>query len=115
MTDVFTWKVLATASGEGEFAVNEARFGDGYSQAVAQGINNEKQTWNVTFHGRKRTGVFGILDPLNFLRARKGSISFFWTPPLGVQGYYRCKRYSIRDEGGGHFTVSATFEQNWQP
>lgn len=115
MTDVFNWKVLATASGGGEFAVNESKFGDGYSQTVPQGLNNEFQNWSVTFAGRKRTGVFGVLDPLNFIRARKGGISFFWTPPLGVQGYYQCRRYSIRDEGGGLYTVTCEFKQVFQP
>lgn len=115
MTDVFIWRVTATAAGEGEFLVTDSDFGDGYSQSVPQGINNESQNWNVTFIGRKRTGTFGVLDPLAFIRARKGGISFFWTPPLGTQGYYQCRRYSIRDEGGGLFAVNCAFKQVFQP
>lgn len=115
MTDTFIWKTTTAASGSGTFATRESKFGDGYSQAVAAGINNETQSWNVELVGRKRTGVFGVLDPLAFLRAKKGATSFFWTPPLGVQGYYRCKQYGIRDVGGGLYAITATFEQVFYP
>jgi phage-related protein len=115
MTDTFTWKVTTAASGTGDFAVRESKFGDGYSQIVPAGINNEAQTWNVELIGRDRAGNYGVRDPLAFLRARKGGTSFFWKPPLGVQGYYVCKGYGIRDVGGGLFSLTAKFEQVFYP
>lgn len=111
MTDTFVWKVLATASGGGEFRVSKAQFGDGYAQEAAYGLNNEVQKWNVTAEGYTTQ----ISAPLAFIRAKAGGEAFYWTPPLGVQGYYRCKSYSINKTGGDHYTMSLVFEQAFYP
>lgn len=107
MTELFTWKAHATASGGGEFKVNQAQFGDGYAQRSIPGLNNETQKWSVTVEAYRAEMVAG---PLAFVKARAG-LSFFWTPPLGVKGYYTCTRYNPKDEGGGLWTLSMEFEQ----
>lgn len=115
MTDTFTWRVHATASGEGAFDVRKSQFADGYSQRVPSGLNNDAQSWNVTFGGYDVTGMLGVRDPLAFIRAKKGAESFFWTPPLGTQGYYVANNYRVTPQGGNFFTVSCTFEQVFGP
>lgn len=107
MTDTFTYRVHATASGGGEFKVAAAQFGDGYSQRAADGMNNESQKWNVTVEGYRAT----IDEILAFIRDKQGAESFYWTPPLGVEGFYVCKRYNPQDQGGGLFTLALEFEQ----
>jgi phage-related protein len=111
MPDVFTWSVRTDVQGQGSFAVQEARFGDGYRQTVGDGLNNESQTWPVSLVGREAY----IRPVLEFLRARKGAISFYWTPPLGEQGFYLCTAYTINAHGAGVYTLTATFEQTFQP
>ena len=111
MADVFTWCVRTDITGTGTFDVAQARFGDGYRQTASQGLNNESQQWPVSIVGRAAK----VAPALAFLRARKGAISFLWTPPLGVQGLYLCKTYNLTAHGNGVFTLSATFEQTFQP
>lgn len=111
MTETFNWRVHATASGEGEFITAKAQFGDGYAQEVPLGLNNEVQKWSVTVSGFREVLDVGALA---FIRARQG-MSFFWTPPAGVQGYYKCKTYRLLDMGRGYFTLAMEFVQAFSP
>ncbi|WP_211195175.1 phage tail protein [Stenotrophomonas maltophilia] len=111
MADVFTWCVRTEITGTGDFLVKEARFGDGYRQTSADGLNNESQQWPISIVGRESK----VGPALAFLRARQGAVSFLWTPPLGVQGYYLCKTYTLTPHGNGVYTLAATFEQTFQP
>lgn len=111
MTTTFTWAPDSKASGTVTFATLSAKFGDGYEQVAADGINNESQSWPLTF-----TGLADRTTPIrDFLKARNGTQSFFWTPPLGVQGYYRCAEYTLQPMGGRLWQITATFKQAFQP
>jgi phage-related protein len=57
--------------------VKAAKFGDGYEQRVADGINNDLQKWQITFSKRSAADVQEVYD---FLKARGGWESFEWTP-----------------------------------
>ncbi|WP_329767987.1 phage tail protein [Stenotrophomonas muris] len=111
MKETFDWPVRVGVQGSGRFAVLSASFGDGYSQTAADGLNNERQQWPVSFVGYGAD----IAPILAFLRARKGAESFLWTPPLGQQGLYTCKEYNVTAHGNDAHTLSATFEQTFQP
>lgn len=111
MAEEFTWCVRTETTGTGTFDTRSAKFGDGYEQAAAEGINNERQQWPVSLVGKESK----IEPALAFLRARRGATSFLWTPPLGAQGLYRCNTYSLTPHGNGVFTLNATFEQTFQP
>jgi phage-related protein len=111
MTDTFNWRVHSTASGGGEIATSKSQFGDGYSQELPLGLNSETQRWTVTV-----SGYAALIDEvLAFIRAKQGAESFYWTPPRGAQGYYRCKRYNTSDVGGAYFTLQMEFEQVFTP
>lgn len=110
MTDTFTWQVHNTADGGGELAVTETPFGDGYKQQVVRGLNPDVQKWNVTISGYKADAA----EVLQFIRDHVG-VPFFWTPPLGVQGYYTCKRYKPRNVAGTYYTLDLEFEQAHAP
>lgn len=107
MTDTFTWRATTATSGSGEFKTHDSKFGDGYSQSTPVGISNEKQTWSVTIMGYRHE----VKPALDFIRAKKGAESFFWTPPLGVQGKYRCKKYAPTPMGGNFFSLTMDFEE----
>lgn len=110
MTDTFTWKPVTNPTGTSTFGVRTAQFGDGYSQEVADGINNETQSWPLTFSGTKAE-----MQPIaDFLRAHAGYIGFYWTPMLGVQGIYKATSFTI-NEASGIYSVSATFQQRFAP
>jgi phage-related protein len=79
---------------EKEPKVMESKFGDGYSQRVADGINNNLQTWQISFTKRSGADVDAIYD---FLEARGGVESFEWTP-RGEQTprNFICKKWTRR-------------------
>lgn len=110
MAEVFTWAVRTEASGNVTLAVRGAQFGDGYRQTSADGINPKRQSWNISRVGKEEL----ITQIIAFLDAHAGR-SFLWTPPLSVQGYYQCAAYNPVAHGGGNYTLSATFEQHFQP
>ncbi len=111
MAEVFSWCVRTEITGTGEFSVREARFGDGYRQTTSEGLNNESQQWPISLVGREDK----VGPALAFLRARRGAVAFLWTPPLGEQGLYLCRNYTLVPHGAGVYTLSATFEQTFQP
>ncbi|KLC04495.1 hypothetical protein TB9_17840 [Xanthomonas perforans] len=110
MAEVFTWPVRLEASGTATFAVRAAQFGDGYRQTSADGLNSKRQSWNVSRVGKQAL----IRQIADFLDAHVGR-SFLWTPPLSTQGYYQCTGYNSVAHGADNYTLSATFEQHFQP
>ncbi len=114
MTDTFTWRrYVAEPSGETAFAVDKAQYGDGYSQTAASGINNAQDTWTLDFEGHRITDELAAIEA--FLRAKCGATSFYWTPPNGALGLYRCTTLKRTDLSDGWMRLSVTFEQNFQP
>ncbi len=111
MTDTFTWRVHASASGGGDFMVAEAALGDGYKQSVGLGLNPDVQKWSVTLSGFKAD----VEPVMAFIRTHAGS-PFYWKPPLGVVGLFRCKTYRIDpSEGGMYYKINLEFEQGYAP
>lgn len=111
MTTTFTWDCDAEPTGSVTLRVLTAQFGDGYKQQAADGINNKSQSWPLVF-----TGTSARIKPIrDFLDGLGGYKAFFWTPPLGTQGYYKAAAYNTQHRGGDVWTLSVTFEQSFQP
>jgi len=106
MAEIFTWAPLVDPTGDISFRTRSAQFGDGYKQVAADGINNEQQSWPLTFGGEEEE----ISQIVAFLRAHKGSTAFLWTPPLGVQSLWICPSFSATPHTPGLYSISATFE-----
>lgn len=107
VTETFKFKAEITTAGEGEFITERSDFGDGYSQETAIGLANDKQKWTLVFSGNE----VEVGKVLTFIRNHKGANSFFWKPPLGVTGKYRCKRYTPRPLGAGIFSLTLEFQE----
>lgn len=111
MTDVFTWRATAQSSnGTTSGKVDRAQYGDGYSQSSPDGINPISRSWQVSFTDRESV-IQAIAD---FLDAHMGR-SFLWKPPLAAQGFYQCDTHTASDNGRGVYTLTATFQQTFQP
>jgi phage-related protein len=102
---IFTWDPFTGMTADVKFEVSTAQFGDGYSQAAAAGINNRTGSWPLTFTDRDEV----IAAIMRFLDWHKGAASFWWTPPLGTPGLYRCAEYGPSKLPGAMSTVTATF------
>lgn len=107
-TETFTWERQAGAAGKITYRVIEAKFGDGYSQTIADGLNVESQTWPLTFEG----GINYVMPILEFFRRHKGAKSFHWTPPgHSTPLLFRADTIGFTSLGGGVYQVSAEFKQ----
>lgn len=111
MPEIFTWRPDSRAAPDFQQRTRSAKFGDGYAQEAADGLNTETQDWPLTFTGSKAR----IVEILNFLRARQGYQSFYWNTPFGEQLLFKCKSYKPAHVGGTAWQLTATFEQSFQP
>jgi phage-related protein len=102
----FTWNIDYGASQEEEPRVRRAQFGDGYSQRVTDGLNDNMPKWSV----RVVSSPVTVEAARAFLAAQKGVTAFDWTPPNGTSGKYICSRWSRTIDDYGTATLSATFE-----
>lgn len=109
--DEFDFCPQVGATGEVRHRKLVTQFGDGYSQAVGDGINRKMQDWPLSFTG-KEADIIAVRD---FLDARGETQSFTWTPPLGVQGYYRADPYTITAHGRGVYQLTVTLKQVYRP
>jgi len=106
-TPVFTWSPSLEIVGTTNYKVRSAQFSDGYTQTVADGINNQWDTFPLTFVGKSSK-----IAPIKaFLDATKGYQSFFWTPPLRAQGLFRCDSPTIQPHGADTYTLTVNFTE----
>lgn len=104
---VFTWFPDAEVSLSVEPKVEGARFGDGYEQRVGAGINNDPETWSLSFTGNRAE-----IDPIEqFLRNHNGYIAFDWKTPDEVTGRFICRKWRKTRSHGTKVIVTADFEQ----
>lgn len=80
-TQIFTWTPDQGLSESREPSIRATRFGDGYEQRAANGINSDLSKFPVSFSGRSLTEAQLIW---NFLEARGGTEAFLWSPPYGT-------------------------------
>ncbi|UFP98547.1 phage tail protein [Pseudomonas fitomaticsae] len=109
--EVFTWCPMVDAVGTETDRVRTAQFGDGYSQAVGDGINTRVGTYPVTFTGKREM----IVAVKAFLDRHGGHKSFLWTPPLGEPSLFRAPERTISPKGADVFTLTTTFNQVFAP
>lgn len=116
MADTFNFKIRAEPSGQSTFRTLTAQFGDGYSQAAADGINTKVQVWNIEARGPWVAGLCAVgqaVKPVaDFLDLQQGHKSFIWTPPDAVSPItVACDGYSTHKLGNGVTTLSAVFKE----
>jgi len=88
--------------------VEVAKYGDGYEQRVALGINNRPRKWEVTFASRPNATADAIDAFLSECNAVK---CFDWVPPHGSAGKWICREWTETQTGPYSRTITATFEE----
>ena len=88
--------------------VRAVKYGDGYEQRQASGINTKPKKWNLKFSVRTDAETSEITS---FLDARGGVESFDWSDPYGTAGKYVCRSWSVTKDRYNLNTVVAVFEQ----
>ena len=112
MGDTFIWRTMGTPKCTDSQNINEARFGDGYTQLSSNGINNNSETWELTYIGEKEE----IVKVRTFLNSHIIH-SFKWINPYGEEKLYRVVNKSIESEfvGGKVVSLSFQFVQSYAP
>jgi phage-related protein len=109
----FTWSVDANPTQTKKPQVNNIKFGDGYEQRVRHGINTNPQVWELSFANRDASEATAI-D--NFLDSMGGVTAFDWTPPGGnVALKFKCQSWNKVPGNGNMYSITATFEQVFDP
>jgi phage-related protein len=113
MADTFTWvPTVDGLSGTATASVASAKFGDGYQQRAASGINNVSSSFNLQFKG----DALKIGAIMAFLIEKGGYESFEWTPMLwSAPGLFYCETWTEPTKDGDVYTMTATFQQTFQP
>lgn len=92
--------------------VRTARFGDGYQQRVADGLNTAPEEWTLTFSARVASEANEILQ---FIEARNGVESFTWSSPRGTTGRFICPEWTHTPNNHFTHTITAKFQQVFEP
>jgi phage-related protein len=105
----FTWTPSRGFTTETTPRVRISRFGDGYSQRIADGINSLNQVWNLQF---TNIGINTCTAIEEFLSARGGVHAFTWLPDgETTEVKVLCSKWSKTYESEFSRTLSATFER----
>lgn len=106
-TPVFTWFPVANLRKKVTPNVTASKFGDGYEQRVARGLNTTPETWSVEFEG-----AMSDIAPIEaFLRARNAVEAFEWKTPDGDTLKFICRTWDKARVRGVLHTLSCDFEQ----
>ena len=108
MTATFTWRPTYGGRNTKKPKNFEAAYGDGYIQRAASGINNNPESWTLTFSERDNVDATAIMT---FLDTADGVSSFYWTNMDGVQNLYICRSYSRTYDDEDKNQIQATFDQ----
>lgn len=110
MADRFTWRPVRQSSPSYDGSVRRAQFGDGYAQSSADGINPISGQWDMQFIGQKKE----MQALMEFLRVHIGR-SFIWNDPLVGDCFFYCDSFKPVNNGAKVYTVTAIFQQTFQP
>jgi phage-related protein len=108
----FTYIPDFSARRETRPRVRSVRFGDGYEQRSIDGINSQPFTWSLTFNNRSDSEANAIES---FLQAQAGIASFDWTPPSGDDAKWICRGWERTMVRFDLNTITAKFEQVFEP
>lgn len=110
---VFAWVPDYGAEKSVSFTVQRINFGDGYSQRVSSGINNQVGSWTATFSNRTIQVANAIEE---FLEEHAGSRYFLWPLPSDPSNNSRrikvvCEEYKRSCTGFERDTISMTLRR----
>jgi phage-related protein len=91
--------------------VRTVQYGDGYSQRLRYGLNQDAKQWSLTWEVSETNA-----DTIEtFLEARAGAESFEWTTPDGSTGKWICPQWNKTIPYVNRATITATFIQVFEP
>lgn len=108
----FTYTPSTGAAVDHKPAVRQVKFGDGYEQRLAAGLNTDPEMWRLEFRGLT-TSTATAID--NFLKARNAVETFDWLSPSGTAAKFVCPEWSRSFDEPNVESIRATFVQVFEP
>ena len=108
----FTYTPDNGVSYEAKPNVRQIKFGDGYEQRAANGLNTMPKKWTLKFSMRNDTEADAITS---FLEAQAGVTSFTWTDINNYTGKYVCRSWTRVKERYNLNTINCEFDQVFEP
>lgn len=105
MIETFKWNVERDVDPNIQYRTITNQFGDGYAQETADGINIKTEEYSVKINAYNDKAK----EIRDFFDRHQGWKAFYWTPPLGSLGLYRCKDPKPTPQGGGLYVFTGTF------
>ena len=91
--------------------VRTVQYGDGYSQRLVYGLNQNPKQWSLTWNVSETDS-----DTIEaFLDARGGAESFDWAPPGESSAKWICQQWSKTIPYVNRAQITATFIQVFEP
>ena len=106
----FFWPCSYNLSTSVEPRVLNVRYGDGYTQRIPDGINNNLLNLDLSFEGRAEKETLAIL---HFLNVRRAAEAFLYTPPapFATEKLFVCKNFNSTVVFRDNFNIKAKFEE----
>ena len=93
--------------------VRQVQFGDGYTQRLTVGLNQNPKSWSLTWEVSETNA--DTIETFLDARAADGD-SFTWTPPDSATAYqWTCYDWSKSIPSLNRATIQATFTQVFEP
>jgi phage-related protein len=108
----FTWTPDFGATKTLKPNVTAIKYGDGYESRISTGMNNNPASWSLTFSIRDDSEADAIDS---FLIDKNGETSFTWTPPDDDEAVFVCREWSRQKVKYNLNTISAKFDQVYEP
>lgn len=105
----FTHKPSYSSSGNVKPKILEAKFGDGYEQAIYDGLNAKPREFPLQFNNL--TKVDGDAIEAFFDDNDTATTPFDWTPPSGSAGRFKCRQHSRTFVSGFTSNITCSFEE----
>lgn len=107
MAEIFSWVPSKSFTKESKPTVVTAQFGGGYSQRIKYGINNQVDSWKLSFINQSLTTSSQIIS---FLESHEGTDYFLFTPPGEITAYkVIASDWSVEYVSHISRTISTTF------
>ena len=98
--------------------IKSTKFGDGYQARIRWGMNQNPKTWNPVWKNCTEVQsdqIESFLDERASDTTGAGS-SFTWTPPNeSSSSKYICLKWTKKIEYPGYATITATFQEVFEP
>ena len=94
--------------------IRQTKFGDGFSNRISFGMNQNPKTWSPVWKNVTEAQADSI--ELFLDQRASDADSFTWTPPNEASSSeYICLKWSKKMDYPGYATITATFQEVFEP